>query len=536
MTAESLSSRCCSASPTRWTPSAGAARVNALRRSVDDRARRRTSSTATEFQRGAPPRRGPGGGDDAGLRSRRGSRRIDAPGRRPTDVRRPAAGRRGGRRRRRHAADDGDPRDRLHAADPHRVRRLPERDAHRRPARSAPTTRGTGSAQGLLDWFARLRDRAGVGNRPDGRWERADRELVQRGRRASAACRPTRPRCSGSSGRNRDALELDPTAYTRIASVRPCVRTSPDDGLPLRETVAECVQYVKIPAAELGAYGLDKPGGHARRHRGRARGRQHADPRRVRAAEVRDRTTGCRSRDEPTRTSRRRRQRLDYLWEQGHFDRGRRSLRRLAAIHRLRADEHAGARRDGGLVMADAADARAHPGLQRRLRRLLPADVRLRATTETRHVLIDFGTHRAAASSRPDRGMLAIAEKIREDCGGKLHDRRRDPPPRRPHLRVRRASPARSSRRSSRSSSCSRGRRTRPGARRARRLPAGVRRRRAGARRRRLRRTCRRVAAAVADEVPAARRRRRRCRKTVARAARVPRRDQPQERACRART
>ena len=34
--------------------------------------------------------------------------------------------------------------------------------------------------------------------------------------------------------------------------------------------------------------------------------------------------------------------------------------------------------------------------------------------------------------------MLAIAEKIREDCGGKLDDGGRDAPPRRSHLRVRR--------------------------------------------------------------------------------------------------
>ena len=39
---------------------------------------------------------------------------------------------------------------------------------------------------------------------------------------------------------NREHLELEPTAYMRIESLRPCLRTSPDDGFVLHETVAEC--------------------------------------------------------------------------------------------------------------------------------------------------------------------------------------------------------------------------------------------------------------------------------------------------------
>lgn len=60
---------------------------------------------------------------------------------------------------------------------------------------------------------------------------------------------------------NRKRLHLDPSAYTRVASLRPCIRTSPDDGLPLRETVAECIQYVELVASDLGRFGLSKPAG-----------------------------------------------------------------------------------------------------------------------------------------------------------------------------------------------------------------------------------------------------------------------------------
>lgn len=55
---------------------------------------------------------------------------------------------------------------------------------------------------------------------------------------------------------NRGNLHLNPHAFTRISSVRPCVRSAPDDGFHVRETVVECTQYLKIAAGELPAYGL----------------------------------------------------------------------------------------------------------------------------------------------------------------------------------------------------------------------------------------------------------------------------------------
>ena len=49
---------------------------------------------------------------------------------------------------------------------------------------------------------------------------------------------------------NRKALGLAENAYTRVQSVRPCMRVSPD-GFILRETVAEYIQYITVQSGEL---------------------------------------------------------------------------------------------------------------------------------------------------------------------------------------------------------------------------------------------------------------------------------------------
>ncbi|MCP5128099.1 MAG: hypothetical protein H6985_00810 [Pseudomonadales bacterium] len=59
---------------------------------------------------------------------------------------------------------------------------------------------------------------------------------------------------------HRERLALAPDAYTEIVSLRRCHRIAPDDGFPLRETVAECRQRVQLTAAELQPlYGIEKP-------------------------------------------------------------------------------------------------------------------------------------------------------------------------------------------------------------------------------------------------------------------------------------
>lgn len=49
---------------------------------------------------------------------------------------------------------------------------------------------------------------------------------------------------------NREALDLHDHAYTKVISVRPCMRIGPD-GFALRETVAEYIQMMTIKAREL---------------------------------------------------------------------------------------------------------------------------------------------------------------------------------------------------------------------------------------------------------------------------------------------
>ncbi|MFT3913582.1 MAG: hypothetical protein QM704_05605 [Anaeromyxobacteraceae bacterium] len=60
---------------------------------------------------------------------------------------------------------------------------------------------------------------------------------------------------------NRRELRLFSGAYTRVLSVRPCVRVAPEDGFTLRETVAEVFQQLSMLAGELGAHGIEKPEG-----------------------------------------------------------------------------------------------------------------------------------------------------------------------------------------------------------------------------------------------------------------------------------
>lgn len=50
---------------------------------------------------------------------------------------------------------------------------------------------------------------------------------------------------------NQAALDLDPEAYTRVLSVRPSSRVSPDDGFIVRETVIEVLQRLRLTRAEL---------------------------------------------------------------------------------------------------------------------------------------------------------------------------------------------------------------------------------------------------------------------------------------------
>jgi hypothetical protein len=58
---------------------------------------------------------------------------------------------------------------------------------------------------------------------------------------------------------NRKELGLEEDAYTRVLSVRPCLRTNPDDGFVLRETVAEYYQLLRLKAIEVKHLGIKTP-------------------------------------------------------------------------------------------------------------------------------------------------------------------------------------------------------------------------------------------------------------------------------------
>jgi hypothetical protein len=192
-----------------------------------------------------------------------------------------------------------------------------------------------GLRRGLLDWFARYGIPPASGTK-DGVWKPSGRQLAREGVRFGSL-QTDAVEMFRLVWANRDDLRLTPSAYTRIASLRPCVRTSPDDGLPLRETVAECLQYVKIHASELGLYGLEKPLGMPDGTEIALEGGSTLildDYGRLKY-EVHNRLPD-REREKDVEKAQ---SRLDYLWEQGHFEPGASFAARLATIHRLRAGE-----------------------------------------------------------------------------------------------------------------------------------------------------------------------------------------------------
>lgn len=127
---------------------------------------------------------------------------------------------------------------------------------------------------------------------------------------------------------NRDILELCEEAYTRVLSVRPCLRIGPD-GFALHETVAEYVQILEVKAGELEDYEIAKP------------------PEMPDRQEVRLYGGGTLIFDEYGRlkytihtnvlSTERQSERLAYLWEYGFFKKGSSAFRRISNIHRQRA-------------------------------------------------------------------------------------------------------------------------------------------------------------------------------------------------------
>ncbi len=125
---------------------------------------------------------------------------------------------------------------------------------------------------------------------------------------------------------NRSVLGLCEDAYSRVHSVRPCLRIGPD-GFPLRETVVEYIQILKLRARELARVRIRPPKGMPRDQ------------------EVTLYGGGALIFDEYGRlkfhvrnsilNARRQAARLDYLWKSGFFHQSGPRLR-FAALHRQR--------------------------------------------------------------------------------------------------------------------------------------------------------------------------------------------------------
>lgn len=126
---------------------------------------------------------------------------------------------------------------------------------------------------------------------------------------------------------NRDVLRLDTNAYTYVESIRPTIRMN-GLGFPLRETVVEYVQVLDLRADELKAYGLKAPEGMApwqlvRLYGG---GTLHYDDRGLLKLNI---GSGVRSERQTDR--------LEYLFETGHFNEEGAVRTDLARLHRIRS-------------------------------------------------------------------------------------------------------------------------------------------------------------------------------------------------------
>lgn len=128
---------------------------------------------------------------------------------------------------------------------------------------------------------------------------------------------------------NRDVLGVDSRGYTRVISVRPCIRRGPD-GFTLRETICEYIQIAELFAAELGVYpGIARPDGMSSRQRLTVYGGgvlmfdQYG---RIKYHIAR-----------PIADAQRQAARLDYLWRNGYIERYDDARNAFAQLHRQRA-------------------------------------------------------------------------------------------------------------------------------------------------------------------------------------------------------
>jgi hypothetical protein len=186
----------------------------------------------------------------------------------------------------------------------------------------------------LRSWFSRYGIASASGTTSDGRWRRSNLQLAREGVRfGNLQTDPTE--MFRLLWANHRQLKLNPTAFTRVTSIRPCLRIGPEDGLPVRETVAECIQYLAVPPSELPDHGLKAPAGMDEEAKVVLEGGSTLilDEYGMLKYEIFNRLPTL---DDPIALAAAQR-RLDYLWAQGYFEKGSSFAGRLSSLHLRRA-------------------------------------------------------------------------------------------------------------------------------------------------------------------------------------------------------
>jgi hypothetical protein len=186
----------------------------------------------------------------------------------------------------------------------------------------------------LIDSFRAYRIKPSPGTSKDGFWLGPKGKLVNDRIRFESMTRDP-DEVFRFVWENRDTIGLSEGAFTRILSVRPCLRVAPDDGFPLRETVAECMQQIRITAGELGTFGIEKPPEMPDEQEVSLEGGftlifdEYGRLKFAIAKRLFDRTR--------PEVQERQSQRLADLWRYGHYRRGASLTRRFSAMHRQRS-------------------------------------------------------------------------------------------------------------------------------------------------------------------------------------------------------
>jgi hypothetical protein len=113
----------------------------------------------------------------------------------------------------------------------------------------------------MLESFGDYGIKPANSNSPDGSWEACGANLTYDRSHFESMMRDP-DEVFRFIWENRDALRLHAGAYTKVISVRPCLRVGPD-GFVLRETVGEYIQMVTLQAQELQQFDppIGKPSG-----------------------------------------------------------------------------------------------------------------------------------------------------------------------------------------------------------------------------------------------------------------------------------